>query len=187
MTNSLDVDPDVSTAYCKSSSGDGVDWFQYSIMHHGGPLLLVHFDPAIVSVYHGFLRHSLICRTSLALMFSNCQHPRFRYFGSVVPVYVVWVASKMKGSHWQQELWINVFSPGLFLMAWWWCVQSGHVNIWQYRVLLILDDVYHTWGTGQYVWAFYIHLCVVYHLVPLLRGCRERWSCCHSQFPWWSG
>ena len=52
MTKSLgvEVDPDVSTAYCKSSSGDGVDWFQHSIMHHGGPLWLVHFDPAIVSV-----------------------------------------------------------------------------------------------------------------------------------------
>ena len=47
----------------------------------------------IVSVYHGFLRRSLICRASLALMFSNCRHLRFRYFGSVVPVYVVWVKS----------------------------------------------------------------------------------------------
>ena len=33
------------------------------------------------------------CRASLALMFSNCRHLRFRYFGSVVPVYVVWVKS----------------------------------------------------------------------------------------------
>ena len=90
---SLDVDRDVSTAYCKSSSGDGVDWFRHSIMYHGGLLRLVHFDPAIVSVYHGFLRRSLICRASLALMFSNCRHLRFRYFGSVVPVYVVWVKS----------------------------------------------------------------------------------------------
>ena len=89
---SLDVDRDVSTAYCKSSSGDGVDWFRHSIMHHGGLLQLVHFDPAIVSVYHGFLRRSLICRASPA-MFSNYRHPRFRYFGSVVPVYVVWVKS----------------------------------------------------------------------------------------------
>ena len=62
-------------------------------MYHGGLLRLVHFDPAIVSVYHGFIRRSLICRASLALMFSNCRHPRFRYFGSVVPVYVVWVKS----------------------------------------------------------------------------------------------
>ena len=92
-TKSLDVDRDVSTAYCKSSSGDGVDWFRHSIMYHGGLLQLVHFDPAIVSVYHGFLRCSLICRASLALMFSNCRHLRFRYFGSVVPVYVVWVKS----------------------------------------------------------------------------------------------
>ena len=30
-------------------------------------------------------------RASLALMFSNWRHPRFRYFGFVVPVYVVWV------------------------------------------------------------------------------------------------
>ena len=60
-------------------------------MYHGGLLRLVHFDPAIVSVYHGFLRRSLICRASPALMFSNYRHPRFRYFGSVVPVYVVWV------------------------------------------------------------------------------------------------
>ena len=62
-------------------------------MYHNGLLRLVHFDPGIVSVYHGFLRRSLICRASLALMFSNCRHPRFRYFGSVVPVYVVWVKS----------------------------------------------------------------------------------------------
>ena len=32
-------------------------------------------------------------RASLALMFSNWRHPRFRYFGFVVPVYVVWVIS----------------------------------------------------------------------------------------------
>ena len=51
-------------------------------MYHGGLLRLVHFDPAIVSVYHGFIRRSLICRASLALMFSDCRHPRFRYFGS---------------------------------------------------------------------------------------------------------
>ena len=60
-------------------------------MYHGGLLRLVHFDPAIVFVYHGFLKPSLICRASLALMFSNWRHPRFRYFGFVVPVYVVWV------------------------------------------------------------------------------------------------
>ena len=37
-TKSLDVDRNVWTAYCKSSSGDGVDWFQHSIMYHGGLL-----------------------------------------------------------------------------------------------------------------------------------------------------
>ena len=31
-TSHLDVDCDVSTAYCQSSSGDGVNWVQYSIM-----------------------------------------------------------------------------------------------------------------------------------------------------------
>ena len=92
-TKSINVDRDISTAYCKSFSGDGVDWFQYSIMYHGGLLRLVHFDPAIVFVYYGFLGRSLICRASLALMFSICRHPRFRYFGFVVLVYVVWVIS----------------------------------------------------------------------------------------------
>ena len=53
-TKSLDVDRDVSTAYCKSSASDGVDWFRHSIMYHDGLLRLVHFDPVIVSVYHGF-------------------------------------------------------------------------------------------------------------------------------------
>ena len=69
--------------------------FSYKVkfVYHNGLLRLVHFDLGIVSVYHGFLRRSLICRASLALMFSNCRHPRFRYFGSVVPVYVVWVKS----------------------------------------------------------------------------------------------
>ena len=47
-------------------------------MYHGGLLRLVHFDPAIVFVYHGFLKRSLICRASLALMFSNWRHPLFR-------------------------------------------------------------------------------------------------------------
>ena len=40
---SLDVDRHVSTAYCKFSSGNGVDWFRHSIMYHGG-LLRVHFS-----------------------------------------------------------------------------------------------------------------------------------------------
>ena len=62
-------------------------------MYRGGLLRLVHFDPAIVFVYYGFLGRLLICRASLALMFSICRHPRFRYFGFVVPVYVVWVIS----------------------------------------------------------------------------------------------
>ena len=67
--------------------------FSYKVkfVYHNGLLRLVHFDLGIVSVYHDFLRRSLICRASPALMFSNYRHPRFRYFGSVVPVYVVWV------------------------------------------------------------------------------------------------
>ena len=43
MTKSLDVDCEVWTAYCKSSSGNGVDWFQHSIMYRGGLLRLVHY------------------------------------------------------------------------------------------------------------------------------------------------
>ena len=50
-----------------------------------GPLWLVHCDPVIISTCHGFLRRSLVFRVSLILMFSYCRHPRFRYFGSVVP------------------------------------------------------------------------------------------------------
>ena len=42
-TKSLDVDRDVSIAYCKSSSGDGVDWLRHSNMYHGGLLQLVYF------------------------------------------------------------------------------------------------------------------------------------------------
>ena len=64
-TRSLDVELDVSTAYCKSSSGDGVDWLWHGIMYHGGLLWLVHFDPAIVSMYHGFPRRSLVFRALL--------------------------------------------------------------------------------------------------------------------------
>ena len=75
ITKLLDVDRDILTAYCKSSSGYGVNWFQHSIRYNGGLLRLVHFDLAIVSVYHGFLRHSLISHALLALMFSNCWHP----------------------------------------------------------------------------------------------------------------
>ena len=67
ITKLLDVDRDILTVYCKSSSGYGVNWFRHSIM--------VHFDLAVVSVYHGFLRHSLISRALLALMFINCWHP----------------------------------------------------------------------------------------------------------------
>ena len=37
-TSHLDVDRDVSTAYCQSSSGDGVDWVWYGIMYGGGLL-----------------------------------------------------------------------------------------------------------------------------------------------------
>ena len=32
----------------------------------------------------------------VVLMFSYCRHPRFRYFGSVVLVYVIWVESYVK-------------------------------------------------------------------------------------------
>ena len=37
-TKSLDVERDVSTAYYKPSSGDGVDWLWHGIMYHGGLL-----------------------------------------------------------------------------------------------------------------------------------------------------
>ena len=37
-TRSLDVERNVSTAYCKSSSGDGVDWLWHGIIYHGGLL-----------------------------------------------------------------------------------------------------------------------------------------------------
>ena len=37
-TRSHDVECNVSTAYCKSSSGDGVDWLWHSIMYLGGLL-----------------------------------------------------------------------------------------------------------------------------------------------------
>ena len=37
-TKSLDVERDVSTAYYKSSSGDGVDWLWHGVMYHGGLL-----------------------------------------------------------------------------------------------------------------------------------------------------
>ena len=57
----------------------------------------VHFDPAIVSTYHGFLRRSLVFRASFAQMFSYGRHPatgiRFRYFDFVTPVYVIWLES----------------------------------------------------------------------------------------------
>ena len=89
----LNVERNVSTAYCKSSSGDEVDWFWHGFIYHGGLLWLVHFNPAIVSIYHGLLRCSLIFCASLVSMFFYCRHPRFRYFGSVVPVYVVWAES----------------------------------------------------------------------------------------------
>ena len=58
-TRSLDVERNVSTAYCKSSSGDGVDWLWHSIIYHGGLLWMVHFDPAIVPMYHGFPSHGV--------------------------------------------------------------------------------------------------------------------------------
>ena len=89
----LNVEHNVSTAYCKSSSGDEVDWFWHGFIYHGGLLWLVHFNPAIVSMYHGFLRRSLVFRASLVSMFFYCRHPRYRYFGSVAPVYVVWAES----------------------------------------------------------------------------------------------
>ena len=64
----------------------------HGIIYHGGLLWLVHFDPAIVSVYHGFLRRSLVFRVSLVLMFSYCRHPRFRYFGSVALFMLFWLS-----------------------------------------------------------------------------------------------
>ena len=59
------------------------------LSYHGGLLQLVHFNLAIVTMYHGFLRRSLVSRASLVSMFSFCRHTRFRYFGSVVPFYVI--------------------------------------------------------------------------------------------------
>ena len=56
----LNVERNVSPAYCKSSSGDDVDWFWHGFIYHGGLLWLVHFNPAIVSMYHGFLRRLLV-------------------------------------------------------------------------------------------------------------------------------
>ena len=38
ITKLLDVDRDILTVYCKSSSGYGVNWFQHSIMYNGGLL-----------------------------------------------------------------------------------------------------------------------------------------------------
>ena len=38
-TKSLDVERNVLTAYCKSSSGDGVDWLWHGIMYHHDGLL----------------------------------------------------------------------------------------------------------------------------------------------------
>ena len=35
----------------------------------------------------------LPCIAGFDVSVSNCRHPRLRYFGSVVPVYVVWVKS----------------------------------------------------------------------------------------------
>ena len=55
MTRSLDVERNVLTAYYKSSSGDGVDWLWHGIIYHGGLLWLVHFNLALVSMFHGFL------------------------------------------------------------------------------------------------------------------------------------
>ena len=37
-SKSLAVECNVSTAYCKSSSDDGVDWLWHGIMYHGGLL-----------------------------------------------------------------------------------------------------------------------------------------------------
>ena len=37
-TSHLGVDRDFLTAYCQSSSGDGVDWVRYSAMYGGGLL-----------------------------------------------------------------------------------------------------------------------------------------------------
>ena len=90
----LNVERNVSPTYCKSSSGDDVDWFWHGFIYHGGLLWLVHFNPAIVSMYHGFLRRSLVFLCVVGFdVFFYCRHPRSRYFGSVVPVYVVWAES----------------------------------------------------------------------------------------------
>ena len=47
-----------------------------------------------VSIRYGvFVRRPLTCRSPLVFMFFYCRHPRFRYFGSVVPIDVVRVKS----------------------------------------------------------------------------------------------
>ena len=45
----------------------------HSIMYYGGLLRLVHFDPAIVFVYHGFLRRSLICRIHIYILYLSSK------------------------------------------------------------------------------------------------------------------
>ena len=59
-TRSLDEERNVSNIYCKSYSGDGVYWLWHGNIYHGGFFLLVYFDPAIVSMYYGFLRRSQV-------------------------------------------------------------------------------------------------------------------------------
>ena len=86
MTKSLDVDPDVSTAYCKSSSGDGVDWFPHSIMYHGGLLqLFVLFPCTMVSsgVLWFAVRRRLWCFLIIGIHASGISAPLslFMLFG----------------------------------------------------------------------------------------------------------
>ena len=90
-------------------SGDRVDWFRYSIMYHSGLLRLMHFDPAIVSVYHGFLGRSLICCASLALMVSNCRYPHLhvltldklaRYNSFIILLFCEWTFGRSYDANW---------------------------------------------------------------------------------------
>ena len=63
-------------------------------MYHGGLLQLVHYYPGHCFHVPWFPLALLICRVSLALMFSNCRHPCLWCFGSVVPVSDVWIESQ---------------------------------------------------------------------------------------------
>ena len=53
----------------------------------------LHRRATVHNVMKWILRRPLTCRAPLVFMFFDCRHPRFRYFGSVVPIDVVRVQS----------------------------------------------------------------------------------------------